>query len=409
MKKMKIPELDRRYAQQSTGLMTQLAVQLSNVKDIPKVINNFKKMFMGLRLSTDGEYLYKKKYDNNLHRLPFHLSNCREALDYAYESLMPDWKDSMAYIAVGENNLVTITSNHLLADGTFMINALKHCLDDKISQVPEFPKPVFEAYQKTIEDIQKKDIKVPDKIDVTKFYYDLRNKPSKSQKPTNDITLEFPAESLQCFDKAKNRCQDLTYYLSSASAVSTMALTRLQTKFGLRNMIDLREFMSPDKFDLAYCNHNASIALDAPNIRLSNSISDLHQAFKQLMEYNLKKGAVFASLKNNQSQSAKKDNITTTCLSNLGDIECQSPIKDFWIQTKMSSAYMSDSIQLLTYSKIQGKNNHLVLRLSHDKSLIPPKDGERFAKSIVYALQNLPPTTELADAVNKVRKFNNFI
>lgn len=404
--KWKIPNRDLGYANRDYNEMVQLALKLDNEKNFRIVLNNFKKMFMGLRVCTDGEYLMHSNNDFKVHSLPSNITTCQDASDYIYKYHSPDWKERIAEIGVANNNIVVVNSNHICSDGGFVLYALKHCLDNDLGIMPEFPWRVKEAFEDEFKKISINNPKLVTKEEMTQFDLDQNFKSNDQVDIAESVIRVIDARSVKCYDSQRNKMMGLNDFISSMFSLALMANSCEKNKFGLHVCIDYRKFLKPSQLNLSCCNHFICTKINAPGISMNNTIADLNKSFKTTLNEKITTGAIYSAY--NQPWEVPYPQGAFGCLSNLGPISVKPPIEDFWIQSSMNKYTLHGNMLFVTYSKLIGNRNDLVFKLTYDQDSVPTKVGKALNDSIVYALQNISPNTKISDALKKIKQFQDY-
>lgn len=401
----KIPAHDLHYANQELNEMTHLAVKLADRQSLNKVIENWKKEFMGLRVKTDGKYLYPTDTSFQVIKLPNNIVSCHEACDYIYDNHCPDWSQRMASIGYSDNNIAVVSTNHILADGGFLLYALDHCLDDNIKAERKFPETVKEDFSQIFSKLKLEKNPNFDIDDLSKL--DIKNNDIKVhiKRKAESYDKVIPAKSILCYDSKQHKVIGLNDSLDSACVLSMMALSKKQDHFGLFNLVDYRRFLKPEQINMRLCNHFAILKIVAPNITLKNTISEMNHEFRRVLHQIMTTDEVYKEYLNPIKRPYPSG---ATCeLSNLGPIRMKPPIEDFWTQSSSSNINLEGNLYFLSYSKLIGNRNDLVIKLTFDQDSIPSKCGKKLLDSVVYTLQQISPQTKISDALQQIRNFTN--
>lgn len=382
--------------------MCQLAVKVDNKQVLEKILNNFKKGFVGLRLRTDGQFLLPAKDDLEIVRFPKDLTDCRDACETLYKDHSPSWKDRLATIGMNDQ-IIAISSNHLCCDGGLLLHNFLHCLDDDIGEPAELPWPICEAYKEDLARAQLSSIKLSHVDELTDMFLDPRNKPSEIPKRASFYDEITPVHEFQCYNSNTKKITGLTESIFSASCLTLSAIGDAIKKFGVCNCCEIRKYLKPGQLNLSCCNHFVCMKIVAHGIKHSNTIRDLNNAFREDLRRKQTDGTIFKTYL--APYDSKFPNKALINCSNVGPIRYKAPIKDFWMQSAMNKQALRGFFFLVSYSKISESENNIVTRLTVDQDTIPPPLAKMVNDSILYTLTKLPLDLKLLDAVKAIQRF----
>lgn len=403
MSRYLIPEYEEWLANETSLPMVQLAVQLSTKSELKKVIKNFRKMFIGLYACTDGKYIYPNKKEPEIIQLPKYITNCQDALDYAYKNGVNNFKESMTSIVTTDNNIVGVSVNHIYADGTYLQEALKHCLDNDINVNGIYPYSVYECFKEEFERIEKINQLIPKMGELTTLKLDNNPNKPKHNAPSGSITISFPANSIQCYDQAKQTCKGLHSYLSTALTLSMIALSNSKPNFGLNSAFNMRRLLNLKQFNFNMCDYSVGLNVTAPEITLDHTIDQLNQSYQQCLKNLIKDGQTFNTL---IKPNSNPENMTTCILSNMGQTKIYPPINDFWIQLSMKYQQMPHVLHIISFSKIQGNRNDIFLKMCYRQDVYAKEKMQKIMSSAAYVMQKIPSHLKIKDAIQQIRRFN---
>lgn len=394
---------ERFYVTQKYNEMVQIAIKVNSEASKQKILNNFAKSFVGLRLCTDGKFLKPAKSEFQVITLPDHFTECDDAVEYMYLNYTPDWSKRMASIAVTKD-IVVVNTSHLCADGAFLVNMLNHCLDDDIGEPASLPLPSQDVYKRFFEEFKNKNsLDLYTNNDLTQLPLTRKVVDEGKKRRAMFIDSKINALSTQCYDPETKKVKGLTELLWSSAILSVCAMKNKIDKFGIMNATDWRKFLKPSEINLSHCNHFSLLRIAAPNIRPTNTIRDLHLSLRNDLTKKLSDGSVFASyLVPFESPYPKAALID---VSNLGPLKIKEPIVDFCIHSGMSNLSPRGVLFLISYSKISKTKNEIMTQLTFDQDSIPITVGKRFNDSVLFAMQNIPLDIKIDDAVKQIQKY----
>lgn len=380
-----------------------MALKFNDPAVIPKVLENFKKIFVGLRTSVDGDYYCRSNTDDKIVRLPSWVSNCDVATRYMFEHHTRP--NSEALCTIGANDeLIVVNSNHAISDAGFMKMAIEHCFDDKIGKPVDVSTPMCEAYKEQQEATKHvlKDWKYPNGSSF-KMEYNGLSLASKNSKGIN-IDDTFPIRKLKCFDKKKGRPSNLSAAIFTACGLAIGALGDRVDPLALRTVVDLRKFADQSKIDWSYCNHVSSQIISC-RATPEMTMKQLFKGFHSDIERHEKSGKImhptpFTTL-------VKDPTRVYGNVSNVGVIKLKEPLVDLSLRSFGTGNGGINAIVLSSYSKVSDNMNDITLLMRYHPAYVPIKLGNTFYDSVKHILTEIPIDTKVKEILKEVRNFQS--
>ena len=280
----------------------QFAIKCENQNAIEKIVNNFNKIFLGLRLKVVDEHFAKASEEtiiNNVLKLPMWIQDCRTACNWIDENINIPVTERLTTIA-SNDRIIVVHSNHDVSDSGFILNAIDHCLDDDIVNAfyvdpnlsaDEKLVPIREsiAFQTEIERAEKNKPLLHPYPDCTSFPYDV-NDPHFAKKCPVQIHYddEIPIEELTCFDKKTKRPKQMNELLWTAITMNQYAMainkegsSHKKQPLSLPIIVDTRKF----KDDQSKVNWRYTNCVTAANLLVdpteNMTIRDIFNSFRK--------------------------------------------------------------------------------------------------------------------------------
>lgn len=383
--------------------LIQIALKVEDPKALDKIISNFKKIFMGLRLKSDGVNYYKRTEPIVLEKIPPSITDCKKATEYMCEYKTKPFTDGLASIGANQN-IVCVNTNHVCADGGFLMYALEHCFDDNITNDFEVPTTMEEAYKQQCEIIKKNPPALLRYDKLTRIK--LLDSPDLEPPGTRCRYLvdQFPASKLQCFDRKKNRPIHLSESLWNAMALSLAAYENISDHLALCICFDIRKYTNPSNINFSYCNHFCTANIHAPSINPDISLQQLGEQFRNDFSMRFNNGALMytAILSENVMNypGAVHGNV-----SNLGPVRFKKPIEDLYLSSVNEGPGTDLFLFLLTYGKVSETMNDIVTRFRFSPATTSQKTAQIIQDSIKHVITEIPLSAKLHDVLRELRDF----
>lgn len=395
--------IERDFVTPGSSEFVQLAIKFTDSSLVPKVVDNFKKIFYGQRLKVLDKTYYKTT-GTFIARLPTPINDCKEACKWIFENHRRPVSETLTTIAANDN-IVVVNSNHTAADSSFLIRAMDHCLDEDVCPLAEVPYVMSKAYKKQLDKAKASNVKLYPYHDCTHFTYDPKD-PELTKKGTgvSYIQDEFPVEKLVCYDSKKKRPINLSAVEFSSISLACSAFNeKLPNNFALPFVIDLKRFLEdPSKVDWSYNNHVCSTNLFY-NIQPNITLNDANKLFTKSLKEQELDGSYYASTQA-PYHFIENNNIYGN-LSNIGPIKFKKPVADFYIKSTNDGVGVDNQVCIITYSKVNETSNILTNQLRYTTSTVTHKAANIFYDSYKYILTTIPLDTKLSEAFKAVKEF----
>ncbi|KAH0785666.1 hypothetical protein GPJ56_010416 [Histomonas meleagridis] len=401
---------ETKFANPIVSNFMQLAIKFDNTKSVRKSLDNFQKIFVGLRTSVVNNNFIKNRKENEPIKLPLWIQDCKTACEWILKNHTPDITHSLANIAFNDN-IVVVNSCHAVSDGGFFINSLKHCLDDIDTKVDitippiEVLKDVFsEAYK------MKPELYPFDKCSYTPLELKHPHLHPKGS-PATTIEDQFPVEKLMCYDPKTKRPKSLTESLHVSLSLALNAMKNdIHMPLAMPLVYDMRRFNPNPNVNWQHGNF-VSVLNIATNVKENMTINEIFGLIRDEMNRSGKHHVAYAV--DNNSYTPLPETIFGT-VSNAGPIRIHKPIVDFHIQARYvpSDEFQDDGangaeIALFSLSKVFDDRNILFTSFNYRPTAIPDKKAHIIKDSIMYFLKEIPLDTKYKEAFDSIKNLQN--
>jgi len=416
--------IEHGWVQPPGGEFVQMAIKFRDAKDIPKAIENYKKVFIGTRLCVQDNHFYKVLKPFKVDKLPNWIQECKSAAEWIFEQNTPDISNIMTTIACNDD-IIAVNAHHTVAGGGFLLKAAEHSLDANILNGHEpysCPTPNDIAHGKFVDEACKKIDKVlnfqdsiPIRIDQTDPHLDLQKKCSELIIPKN-----IDIKELQCYNKQKKRPEKInenlwTSYLLSIAAYDhskpneTCTFTDSQiikfiTPFVTTLITDLSKLSHFDKskIDWSYC---SQVAMASFGVKpsLSMSLKQVGALLRKEFDRTDRDGEILAVVK--KGIFNPNPNYLYGATSSMGVFQLKPYMKDAYFNSTNSLHTPDHYLFMLTYTVVKPNRTEFRTSVRYAPSTITTKVAKTILESTHYAMSKIPLDTTLRDSFNEIVRF----
>lgn len=390
---------------------------------LKKIVDNFKKIFLGLSLKVEN-YHYstasQDSMDNSIIKLPMWIQDCKEACHWIEKNCTSPITNRLATIATNDH-IIAINSNHIAADSGFIVNAINHALDDDIPNPKEkdVPIPDSVAFKTEIERSEKNKPYIHPNTNFTSFPFDVNDPHLVKQSPIQiHFDDEIPFENLTCYDHKLKKPKQMNELLWTAITMNLNAMSlnlegNKKQKLCLPIIVDTRKF-SDDQSKINWRNANCistvNLLVDPQD---DMKLSDIFDLFRKDLNDNLK-NKVFYWINNGNFKG--KPGRATGRNSSVGTVNLNKPIVDFFVQ---SSVQISKDLvfkdidgigfNLFSFSKITPEKKVFCPTVYFDNSISLMRETMILNKGFKHFITKIPIDTKYKEALNEIQHFQKVL
>ncbi|OHS95530.1 hypothetical protein TRFO_38345 [Tritrichomonas foetus] len=417
------------YIFQSIKCFLQIGIEFETPKDTEIATNELLKIFNGFHIACGDYFLYSKKNDVVIHKIPENLKTLQDASDWIYDYHTQDLREILASIAVDDNRILLNTS-HICCDGNFAIRLIEHLCNPtetlkmsylpqnatnffwkEISKIPSFNS--FNNDNNFVTTILSK--KSPSNLEVSAF---------KKRIPHDFIIL--PVDSLKGYDYTIKRPKNLSESIWTSLTLSNSAFEQKLDKdhFGVSTVFDLRRILNESqRNDFSLQNFITSIPVNcSPEYEMT--VDTVGKLMRQNFQMRLKRKDYLANLKaiydafyqnenfEKDQELEKNDELNHQSMlemSNLGEIKIQSPIKDAFISLLCPPDFDFDTVSFLcfTINNLTKNEKKFVGEFQFSPQRLRLEEAKMFKKSIQFGLTHLSNQLTVHEAINKLQEIQS--
>jgi len=380
----------------------QIAYKPKDKKDLPKLLENYRKVLIGLRIKTDGVNYIKREGPEPIFRIPETIETCKEAAQYMREfKTIDDLTDCFAKIGYN-SKIVVANTHHVFADGGFVHAFTEHCLDDEIKNPVNISIPGIEVY---------KDVIVKSGEQAKIFRDRLLTNRQLSQIPTeghfniknNIIQYEFPVSRLQCYDPKLKRPVKLTEYQWVAGTLAMNTFANNFERFAINTAYNARSFLKNKELNWGHLYHITIPSVCAENHSMDLTLKQLGQEFRKYFDFLCKNeliyGAFFVPYEHTYPASIFMS------ISNVGPIHLPEKLDDMFYMNRSEGIGCETFMFYSTYSRVKKDSNIYTTNFRFPTEAISRKTAQIINDSMYHLLVDVPVDTKLCDAVEELRDF----
>lgn len=422
--------IEKRFAHPSNSSFIEFAIKLQDHKSVEKVVSNFNKIFIGLRLKVVNEHYAKadqEKIITNVIKLPMWIQDCKTACDWIYDNYTLPINERLTTIA-SNDRIVVVNSNHNVSDSGFILQSVEYCLDeDIVKALPEYAYHLSEeeklvpiresvAFKTEIGRAEKNKPVLHPYQHCTSFPYNIQDARFVSHCPTNiHYDDEIPVEKLTCFNQKANRPKQMSELLWTAITMSQYAMSlnlegaRRKQKLSLPIIVDTRKFVDdPSQINWRYTNCVSAANLSA-NPTDDTTIQGIFDLFREDLKKHIKDGIYYWI---NHGNFIGQPGRAYGMNSSIGVVNIKPPILDFFIQSKHQISKDMEFIQdngcglsVFSYSKVTPSKNTLCSTVYFDNSRSLQKETLVLRESFKHFITNIPLDMKYLDALHELQLF----
>jgi len=390
------------FAFKGTKSTIKNAFKPKDPKDVPLLLKNLRKIMVGLRICSDGKYIYKREGKEPIFKIPDSIDSCKKAARFMEKYHSLPYTD--AFCSIGYNNkLVCFNSQHLCCDATVSRMIAKHCLDENLECDIECPvsaaAEIKEVLKKYLPNIEKyKDQMIPD-LKNTLISPDGRD-PTPER---NIIFNEFPSSKLQCYDHKLKRPVGLTNNLWVALSLTSNTLENKFNYYSVMSAMNLRPFLKGAVDNWKYLNAFAITSVAARNPTMNTTIKELGQQFRENYNFVFKNGLILDRFIHRLTLPYPFG--VYLGLSSLGPIHFHEKLDDVSFYPSFDGIGSESIITFNDYLKIKKDSSIYCSSIKYPTEALTRKKVNIINDSINHILCDIPLDTKLSDVIPELRDF----
>lgn len=423
--------IEKRFANPNYSSFNEFAIKLQDRASAEKVVKNFQKIFLGLRLKVVDDHFAKAEEDkivSSIIKLPMWIQDCKVACNWIYDNYTLPINERLTTIA-SNDRIVVVNSNHNVSDSGFIVEAIKHCLDDDILNAyqnynyylsdDEKSVPLQEsvAFQNEIERAEKNKPILHHYVHCTSFPYNIQDPHFVNHCPTNiNYDDEIPFEKLTCYDKKSKKLKQLDELICTAITMSQYAMSLNlegshyhKQPLSLPITIDARKYADdPSQINWQYAN-----CFSAANLSISpkddQKLIDLCKLFRK--DFNrINKDGFYYWIKygNFIGQPGKAYGMNSA----IGAVDIKPPILDFFIQSKNQISKniefnqdIGSGLSVFSFSKVTPNKRTFCSTVYFDNSKSLQRETLVLRESFKHFITKMPLDAKYADALFELQAF----
>lgn len=380
--------------------VNDVAVWRCNSKsDRDNVVDKLCRSFSGLHTHLENNHMVFQKREVPVYKIPENLTDLEDIAKYADLYCTRPISKALGSIAIAED-AVAVVGVHCVFDG----GSLKY-FNDLICQDKEIPEIGINpgAYEPFREKMKNTNFYMtPVDCDEKAVRYSSRDGKYLTNVPfALSFREKMKMEDFQVFDKKDKKLHGFSESLFASQVLSVSALNGKFDKTGVWEVFGTRPYAEKN-YKLTQGQYLSTFNVFADNITLNDTVKDLMTQMRKHMNYQLKRGAPWASLNTyatNYSEGKVQDGCFTV-LSSLGEFKIGGPVKDFLFHSTANSSYCS--LNLFSYNVKSSKDNIYNLVHTHTSNFFSFRESKAFLKGVKYAATKIDLNSKIGDALNEV-------
>lgn len=422
--------IESAFANPYYSSFVQFSIRVNKQESIKKIVNNFQKILFGLRLKVDNNHYSiasEESINDSIIKLPMWIQDCREACHWIEQFHTSPITDRLTTIAFNDN-VIAINTNHIAADGGFVINAINHALDNDI--LDAFPSdqslsreekivPIQDsvAFKAEIERAEKNKPNIHSNKKFTSFPFDVNDSHLVKKEPIQiHFDDEIPFEELTCYDTKLKKPKYMNEFLWTAVTMNLNAMAKnfeghsyKRQPLSLPIIVDTRKF-ADDQSKINWRNTNCISTVNlSVNPKDDMTLTDIFKLFKKDLNDNIK-DKVFYWI--NNGNFICEDGRATGRNSGIGQVTLCPPIVDFFMQSSVKIAKELEfkridgiGFNLFSFSKISSKKKVFCPTIYFDNSISLLRETMVLKNAFKHFITKIPVDTKYKEALNEIQNF----
>lgn len=385
-------------------LDVQVGIELEHPRLVPEYIERIKKITAGLYLKSIGDEVIQTSKCEEAIKLPT-FATLEESCEWVGQNMIPLSK-SMGTIAANDR-FVTLSLNHLAADGVYCVNFLRELQDKNYNpkDIRLLPIASDSLFPKQIS-----------KVDLNYEYFN-KNKitrvQSKCKLPKTDfntfakgVIFKEPIQKFQAYSPKDNKLHGFTDAIWTGLMLSMNAFEGKLGPTGCSTCVDMRPYINAGPKNL----NLISIIFNEVPVSRNQTVKELGQLMREDFNFRCKRGDLYAYMNPNTPYLDFPHYGSIAEISQLPPARIRKPINDAWIQITMRDL-QNETLSLLGHSIInEDKNTNVYAsRLRYVPSQLTDKDALKISEGIHHFLTSIPPDTTVGQAFDELMEFQKGI
>lgn len=378
-------------------------LRLKKHSDVAPIAELLAKKVLAFQIGTDGRILYKNPQKVPIYDVP-HIEDNEKLSHFFLKRHTRPYKIALGAIGVNDDSIV-FNCNHMVGDGGYMkfiIQELSNGRDTPL--VGDYPRSAEYVFSREIAEAP--DTSIPADYDMN-----LTNFISKDINGLNTdrfarlIITNFPAESLQCYNKEKKTLKGLTESIFSNFYAAVVAYSSDSYKCGIECCIDLRRFSKKDNWNE---NCNFSMLPVIASVSPNDKMQVVGKKIRTSLMKGLDDGSSFSFLKAvYEGKTGPGFRGNRLAVSNVGPIRIGGPLTDAYLGYSETELAMPHCLAIVSWSIIGNGKNDITFRLKYNSDKCSTREAQLISDSTIWAMQNIDTSHTLEQTVDEIRQFQN--
>lgn len=385
---------------------THLGMQFEDPSFIPTAVERCKERILGLYLRSDGHNVISTKAPITVNEIPRTCRDAGEATRWVIAHHMPKPHERLATLSAGKNTVV-LSFNHMVADGTLLLQTIHNIAKDFKVKLPLLPVAAETTFADEIADLKRKPEEKFPEFSLYKPRYPEHSPHLKDDQTLRVIEYRTPVSELACLDKSKGIPHNLTEALLNSYLLSVCASNNeYDGKLSAYSCVNLRQYLPKSaRQNPAICSHFSDVTVDA-EAPIDAPVADLTKGFLSSLRRHVKEKQCLRYI--GTISDPPKGGMAFE-LSNVGQVTWKPPVCGAYFHVATGVCGRPRTIDLFTHSMVCEPVNAIEMKIAYPQHLITREEADMLGKSVTFGLRHITDNMTIKEAIRALQDFQRTI
>ena len=387
----------------NSQMNVHIGIEFDTPDFVPTAIERMKERVMGLHLKCIDNHVMRTKDPIVVNDIPRTCRTVGEATRWVIAHNMPKPEQRLATINAGES-CVVMSMNHMIADGTLLLQLIHNIARDYKPVLPQLPIPADTTFAEDIKRLSGKTFNSK----YTLLYPRNSDKiPKVRSVPAETIEYRVPVNEMLCYNREKDRVHGLTEALLNSLLLSAVAYNGRWTGPLVSYLcVNLRQYLTKQQaMNPGICNHFSDITVEA-DAPMNAPVGELSRQFRAMMSKRIKEKECLKNI--GDLGSLPTDGLQFE-LSNVGKVTWQRPVKGVYFQVGFGKFGRPMTIDLFCHSMVQEAFNNLEMKLAFPTDLLAWDEADILGRSVGFGLRTISDKMTIKEAIRAFEDYQRLL
>lgn len=394
---------------------THIGFEFETPDFVPTAIQRLRERILGLHLRCDETKIYSTDEKINVNEIPEMCNTAGKATRWVIDNKMPNPKERLATISANQN-CVVMSMNHMIADGTLLLQTIHNIGKDFKTVLPKLPIAPDTTFENDIRDLMNNEqfkSTLYDASNYTRIYpknSDFLHNPQTCptfKHPVETIEYRVPTSELQCYNRDTDKVHNLTEALLNSLLLSSVAYNGKWTgPLVAYSCVNLRQYLTkPQIRNPGICCHFSDVTVEA-DAPMDAPIKELTKRFKFTLKERIKQKECLVHIGDLAPQPNKGLQLE---LSNVGQVTWSRPVKNVYFQVGCGKFGRPMTMNLFCHSMIQESFNNIEMKLQFPTNQITWKEADIIGRSVGFGLRTISDKMTVREVIEALEGYQKLL